>query len=312
MRTRTRVTISIEEAASLIKKGEIVAFPTETVYGLGANALNATAVRKIFEAKGRPNDNPLIVHVHAISQIHAIARITPIARTLMKAFWPGPLSIVLPKKKTIPKEVTAGHSSVCIRMPALFITRQFLKKAGIPVAAPSANISGRPSPTTWKHVYHDLHGKIPLILMGKSTQHGIESTVIDCTKKIPILLRPGSITQEEIEKTIGKIKSHKKGKKMKSPGMKHKHYAPTAMVKIIDEPAEIQKTTSKIAYIGMKRCTLKILKMNPKNVKQYARAAFHFFRKCDDKKIKIIYAQRIEKKEIGTALMDRLERAAKR
>ncbi len=307
----TRLTRSTTIAANELKRGNIVAFPTETVYGLGANVFDARAVKKIFVAKGRPGDNPLIVHIHDLKQLNELSsHVTPNAKKLMKTFWPGPLTIVLKCTPNVPRVVTAGLSTVGIRMPAHTIARTFLQKAGVPVAAPSANTSGKPSPTAWQHVRADLNEKIPLILQGKASAHGIESTVVDCSKKIPVLLRPGSITVEELEKAVGRIITHvKKGERAASPGMKHKHYTPNATVKLITHPREIPAHTPNCAYIGITPNTRKMLNENPASVKQYARKLFHFFRACDDKGIKTIYAQRVSEKGLGRALMDRLERA---
>lgn len=308
----TRTTRSIRAAANEIKNGNIVAFPTETVYGLGANALDERAVRKIFAAKGRPSDNPLIVHIHSEKQISQLVKRTPnTARKLMRAFWPGPLTIVLPRRKIIPTIVSAGLETVGIRMPAHSTAKKFLQRVNVPIAAPSANISGRPSPTKWEHVYEDLHGKIPLILKGKHAQHGIESTVVDCTKKIPILLRPGSITLEALEKIVGKVKIIvSKKSPAASPGMKHAHYQPKARVKLIAHPNEIPLHQKNTAYIGITPCKRKNLNENVRNEKQYAKKLFHFFRECDAKGIRIIYAQKVSHAGVGRALMDRLQRAA--
>ncbi len=309
---QTRSTNNVREAARLIQGREIVAFPTETVYGLGANALDEKAVAKIFIAKGRPADNPLIVHIYSEKQLSLLVKKIPNnAKKLMRAFWPGPLTIVLPRKKIIPPNVSAGLSTVGIRMPAHATARKLLQYAHTPIAAPSANTSGKPSPTSWKHVYDDLHGKIPLILKGKNAQHGIESTVIDCSHAQPVLLRPGSITLEQLEKVIGPIQTKiSKKSPAASPGMRHKHYSPRARVKIITHPKEIPARSTRCAYIGLEKCARKIVCKHPQNEREYAQQLFAFFRVCDRKNIRVIYAQRVTNKGVGRALMDRLMRAA--
>ncbi len=235
----------IRQAVRLIRRGEVVAFPTETVYGLGANALNPSAVKKIFEAKGRPADNPLIIHIHNKKDLKKLARDIPeITEKIIEKFWPGPLTIVLKKSKIVPKITTGGLNTVAIRMPQNKIASLLIKEAGVPLAAPSANFFGRPSPTLAKHVSADLAGRISMILDGGKTKIGIESTVIDLTGKTPMLLRPGGVTLEQIQRLLGEIKIHPmiKGKKSKlihrSPGMKYKHYSPNAKVILIEGPTQ--------------------------------------------------------------------------
>ncbi|MEK6958364.1 MAG: L-threonylcarbamoyladenylate synthase, partial [archaeon] len=234
----------ILEAARIIRKGGLVAFPTETVYGLGANAFNTEAVRKIFRAKGRPFDDPLIVHVCSEKQVYELAEEVAFeAKVLMDKFWPGPLTIVMRKSKKVPAITTANLGTVAIRMPKNRIACALIRKAGVPIAAPSANTFSRPSPTTAGHVLADLKGKIPLILDGGTTRIGIESTVIDLSGKKPVLLRPGAVTLEQLQKTIGKVQVHgavksTPGKNKKkifalAPGMKYRHYAPKAKVILV-------------------------------------------------------------------------------
>ncbi len=307
----TRVTGSIHTAAKAIQHGEIVAFPTETVYGLGANAFDKRAVKKIFEAKGRPADNPLIVHIYSTSQLPEIVQnVPPVAHQLITHFWPGPLSIVFKRNKKIPDMVTGGLPTVCVRMPNHYLAKKFLKKTGVPIAAPSANLSGKPSPTTWKHVWNDLNGKIPLILKGTAALHGIESTVVDCTAKTPRLLRPGVITLEQLQKIAGKINTHST-KHTASPGMQHQHYAPQGKVILINDPTDIRLKQNNKAYIGITPSTQKIFQLNPANVNQYARQLFSFFRTCDSQNISFIYAQKVSEIKLGRALMDRLRRATR-
>ncbi|MDR3318621.1 MAG: threonylcarbamoyl-AMP synthase [Clostridiales bacterium] len=220
---------SIAEGAEIIRRGGVVAFRTETVYGLGANAYDAAAVRQIFRAKGRPSDNPLIVHLPSVGGIETVAREVPdYAGILIDRFMPGPLSLVLKKRPLIPDAVTAGLDTVAVRVPADAAAREFIAAAGVPVAAPSANLSGRPSPTAAAHVLADMNGKIPLILGEELAVVGLESTVLDCTVYPPQILREGGITREQIEAALGITLSgaEKNSDKPRAPGMKYKHYAP--------------------------------------------------------------------------------------
>lgn len=312
MTKKTILTISPAEAAAFIKKGGLVAFPTETVYGLGANVFDETAVKKIFEAKQRPADNPLIAHVGDRNQIGLLAdEIPPAASQLVDKFFPGPLTVVLRKRGAVPETVTAGLDTIGVRMPGEKITREFLKECGTPVAAPSANISGRPSPTTWEAVLEDLDGRIDCILKGAPARVGLESTVIDCTVHPPVVLRPGAVSLEELREVVpetaasGDIASDAP----KSPGMKHKHYSPGAKVIVLDETTPAAE--SKCAFIGIseppfecslvRRCT---------TADDYAGALFGFFRECDRKGISLIYCEPVSEEGIGAALMDRIRRAA--
>ena len=232
---------SILEASELIKSGEVVAFPTETVYGLGANALDPRAVEKIFRAKGRPGDNPLIVHVSKTQDVDKLVKeLPPKARALMETFWPGPLTIVFKKSSVIPSEVTAGLNTVAIRMPNHPVALRLIDYSGLPIAAPSANRSGHISPTTARHVLEDMDGIIPLILDGGKCRVGLESTVLDMTSDIPVILRPGGVTLEMLEGILGEVrvdlsvlKPVANGQKARSPGMKYVHYAPRAQVLIV-------------------------------------------------------------------------------
>lgn len=227
---------SIAKAARLIREGELVGMPTETVYGLGANALSEAAVRKIFEAKGRPQDNPLIVHVSCVEEIPPLVKGIPkAAKRLMDAFWPGPMTLILPKADCIPRAVSAGLDTVGIRLPQSEDARALIAASGVPIAAPSANRSGKPSPTTAQHVLADMDGRIPLILDGGPCRVGLESSVIDATGEEPVILRPGGITPEMVRAVLGNVRvdEHvmsplREGDVARSPGMKYKHYAPSA------------------------------------------------------------------------------------
>ena len=230
----------IEEAGKIIREGGLVAFPTETVYGLGANALDSEAVKKIFIAKGRPQDNPLIIHVASKDVSGLVHSISDTAKKLIDKFWPGPLTVILNKKDIVPNTTSANLATVGIRMPNSEIALELIKKAGKPIAAPSANISGKPSPTEVYRCIEDLNGKIDYILGGESSNIGVESTIVDCTVEPPMVLRPGGITLEmlqQVNKDIaidpGLMKKPSENLKPKAPGMKYRHYAPKADLKII-------------------------------------------------------------------------------
>ena len=232
---------SLELAARLIREGELVAFPTETVYGLGANALDEKAVAKIYFVKGRPGNNPLIAHLHDQAQAEALCHWTDQARTLAEAFWPGPLTMILKRREVVPASVSAGLDTLALRMPSNEHARAFLKRCDLPVAAPSANRSGRPSPTLAQHVWDDLNGLIPLILDGGSAQVGLESTVIDLTGEQPTILRPGAVTPEQIALLLGScalapslLRPLKRGEVARSPGMLHRHYAPKGRLTLVE------------------------------------------------------------------------------
>ena len=243
---------ALTRAGELIREGQLVGFPTETVYGLGANALDADAVRRIFEAKGRPGDNPLIVHISAIDQLAPLIAGTPspAARALMDAWWPGPMTLIFPKSDLVPMAVTAGLSTVAVRFPAHPAARALIDAAKRPIAAPSANRSGRPSPTTAAHVMEDMDGRIPLILDGGPCEVGVESTVIDMTGGEPRILRPGGVTPDMIASVAGSagvdpavMRPLKEGEVARSPGMKYRHYAPKGALTIVQgaEDAVVRK-----------------------------------------------------------------------
>lgn len=317
---KTIVTSSIKKAAGAIKSGNLAAFPTETVYGLGANALDSRAVKKIFIAKGRPSDNPLIVHVYSKKQVGQVAgKITPLAKKIMDRLFPGPISVVVRKSPLVPKEVTGGLDTVCVRMPSLGITRRFLKECGVPVAAPSANLSGRPSPTTYGHVLDDLDGRIRVILKGPPARHGLESTVVDCTGKVPRILRAGSTPAEKIMEAAGisspNVSRARRGKAKRAlaPGMKYRHYAPNGKVEIVKSPAGIPKNAKKWAYIGLSRpktsrgCVKCVIVAGKE---AYARKLFAFLRECDRLGAERIYCQEVGESGQGMAIMERLFKAA--
>ncbi|MFP4227534.1 MAG: L-threonylcarbamoyladenylate synthase [Salinivenus sp.] len=313
----TVLTTSPEEAARFIREGELSAFPTETVYGLGADALRATAVQKIFEAKGRPSDNPLIVHVVADHQVdHLAASIPDAGRRLMEAFWPGPLTVILPKSDAVPSVVTANLSTVGLRWPRHPVAQAFLTACRTPVAAPSANRSGRPSPTTWQAVHHDLDGRIACILKGGRTEAGVESTVVDCTGTPPTVLRPGAIPVEALRDRIGQVRTgdSDSAEGARSPGTRHRHYAPRASVVCVSSPTEAAPGP-RAAYIGREAppdpegfARVRVAE----TLEAYAEALFHFFRQADADGVEVIYAQTVAERGLGRALNDRLRRAAAR
>ncbi|WP_457754139.1 L-threonylcarbamoyladenylate synthase [Thermococcus sp.] len=319
----------IKIAAKFIREGKLVAFPTETVYGLGADALNEKAVRRIFEAKGRPTDNPLIVHIARFKQLYELARNVPReAEILAEHFWPGPLTIVLPKKDNVPKITTGGLNTVAIRMPAHEIALNLVKASGRPIAAPSANISGKPSPTLAEHVVDDFYGKIECIIDGGEVKIGVESTVLDLTTKPPTLLRPGGLPLEEIERIIGKIKIHPavKGKTVdiaKAPGMKYKHYAPNAQVIVIEGDREKVKEKIKTLLKEYKKRGIKVGIMATgdfyeadayvnlgNSEEEVAKNLFRALRELDKSGVDVILAEGIEEKGLGLAVMNRLRKAA--
>ncbi len=315
---KTRITRSPRLAGKTIQAGGVVAFPTETVYGLGADAFCEPAVEAIFRAKGRPQDNPLIVHLSEASHVEQVAaQITPAAQAAMNEFFPGPLTVVVPRHPDLPLTVTAGLDTVGIRCPDHPVAQALLQECGCPVAAPSANRSGRPSPTTWQAVAEELDGRVDAILKGEVAQIGLESTVIDCTHSCPVLLRAGAISLEQLQEIWPAIRlasSSTREGPARSPGMNHRHYAPTARVQLIASPAELPPDHAAVsAYIGLDRdgfpgrprrlCVCE-------NVTDYARQLFHFFRVCEKAGISRIYCQSVPEKGLGHALMDRIRRAA--
>lgn len=309
---KTLLTRSPDEAAAIIKGGGLVAFPTETVYGLGANVFDEKAIAKIFKAKQRPSDNPLIAHISSVEQIKLLAvEITEGSQKFVDAFFPGPLTIVLKKRSEVPEIATAGLDTIGIRMPRFELARKFLLACETPVVAPSANLSGRPSPTTWQSVAEDINGRIDCILQGDATEIGLESTVVDCTSDVPLILRNGSVTIEELREVIPttRIYRTRETEVPRSPGLRHKHYSPAARIVIVDrtELADLPNA----AYIGLNARVEKFDRTTIcSTIDQYARSLFEFFRECDRAGVKTIYCERVEEKGIGAALMDRLRRAA--
>ena len=312
----------IARASEILREGGLVAVPTETVYGLGADAYNKDAALKIFAAKGRPADNPLIVHIADVSQLDGIvSEVNENAKKLMDAFWPGPLTIVMKKSDKIPYEVSAGLDTVAVRMPSHPAARKLLKTCGLPVAAPSANTSGKPSPTSARHVYDDMNGKIDAIVDGGRCEVGLESTVVDVTDDIPRLLRPGGITYEQLCGALGEvIKNYefKDGETPRSPGVKYKHYAPKAEVYIVkgDFPGCVASAADKYKKVGVlchesyefpENCDVKYMGKNPS---EYANTLFANLRAFDKDGVDIIFAEDIDDLGINLAVSNRLYKAA--
>jgi L-threonylcarbamoyladenylate synthase len=326
---------SLEDAANVLRSGGLVVFPTETVYGLGANALDSEAVRGIFQAKGRPQDNPLIIHVASLDIGKYVSEIPEIATKLMEKYWPGPMTIILKKSELVPGITSAGLNSIGIRMPKNKIALELIKKAGVPIAAPSANISGRPSPTEVSRCIDDLQGRVDYIIGGEKSEVGLESTIIDCTVSPPCVLRPGGITLEmlkEIDEDIyidpAIMKKPDESFKPKAPGMKYRHYAPKAQVKIVE--GELQKTIAKINeivqnYIDDNKVVgivatdetidsypdcIKVSLGSRNELNIIAYNLFEVLRTFDDKEVDIIISEAFEEKGVGIAIMNRLRKAA--
>ncbi|MFK3814624.1 L-threonylcarbamoyladenylate synthase [Bacillus halotolerans] len=320
----------IAQAAALLRENEVVAFPTETVYGLGANAKSTDAVKKIYEAKGRPSDNPLIVHIADISQLDGLTGPAPDkAKILMKRFWPGALTLILPcKPGALSPRVTAGLDTVAVRMPDHPLALALIRAAGLPIAAPSANLSGKPSPTKAEHVAHDLDGRIAGMMDGGSTGIGVESTVLSCAGEIPVLLRPGGITKEQIEAEIGPILVDKgladQNEKPISPGMKYTHYAPSAPLVISEGSPERIQTLIQEYQQGGKRVGVLTTEENADfysadyvkscgrrdQLETVAAALYDALRSFDEEKVDFIIAESFPDTGVGLAIMNRLMKAA--
>ena len=324
------------EAAAILKKGGLVAFPTETVYGLGADALNEEAARKIYAAKGRPSDNPLIAHVAKKEDIEPLVREIPEAgKKLMDAFWPGPLTLIFPKSGRVPKGTTGGLDTVAVRMPSDPVARRLIELAGTPVAAPSAKTSGRPSPTTAEHVRQDMDGRIEMIVDGGPVGIGVESTIVDVTGEIPMVLRPGAITMEMLKKCVGAVEIDpailgpvSQDFKPKAPGMKYRHYAPKADLTIVSgETEDVVRAINRMAAereseglsVGI-ICTDETRALYPRGVvrsmgvrarqETIAHNLYAVLREFDDLNADVIYSESFEGGELSQAIMNRLCKAA--
>lgn len=316
---------ALSESAKLIKSGEVVGIPTETVYGLAANALDENAVKKIYIAKGRPSDNPLIVHISDISELSAlVAEIPEKVKIMAEKFWPGPLTMIMKKSDIIPNTTSGGLDTVAVRMPQSEYARAIIKACGVPLAAPSANLSGSPSPTNAKYVYDDMNGRIPLIIDGGKSKIGVESTVITFATDIPTLLRPGGVTVEEIRDTIGEVKVDdavlhelRDSEKAASPGMKYKHYAPKADITILKGSLEqfIEYTKGKdffaLVFEGEEKYFENAVTYGkPLDAVSEANRLFDALRELDEKGAKTVYARCPELSGVGLAVYNRLIRSA--
>ncbi len=327
----------IQTAAQIIRKGGLVAFPTETVYGLGANALNSDAVAALFEAKKRPLDNPPIVHVASPSEVHRLAREVPKkAELLMEKFWPGPLTLVFKRSRIVPNVTVAGLDTIAIRMPKHRVALALIKESGCPIAAPSANLAGKPSPTIAHHVCEDLDGRIDAIIDSGPTNIGVESTVVDISVDSPMVLRPGGTTLEALEQVLGEVKVHPfvqaeqelPLEKISSPGMKHRHYAPKAEVILVEGaiPAVIKKIQELTESFKLKGVKVGILATDETqtsykamvvkslgsrlNLPLIAQNLFRLLREVDEENVGVILAEGVGSEEMGLAIMNRLRKAS--
>ena len=316
-------------AAKLINDGEVVGMPTETVYGLAGNAYCESAVKKIFEAKGRPQDNPLIVHISEFSEIYDLVSDVPEnAKKLAEKFWPGPLTMILPKSKKVPYAVTAGLETVAVRCPSHPVANMFIKACGVPIAAPSANLSGKPSPTKAEHVFNDLNGRIPLVIDGGESEEGVESTVILLACKTPRLLRPGNVTIGQLRSVLGEVDVDnavlnplEQGQKVSSPGMKYKHYSPNAQVILVKgEYAKFclfvneNNETGTCAMVfngeGSGLCCPCFTYGDEDDYRSLSNRLFDVLRELDEKNMKKCYVRCPRENDDDLAVMNRLLRAA--
>lgn len=320
----------VEEAARLLKAGQLVGFPTETVYGLAANARNAEASAAIYDAKGRPRDNPMIVHIAQLEELYGVvAQVTPQALQLAQAFWPGPLTIILPRGESIPAVVSAGLDTVSVRMPSHPVARAILKASGLPLAAPSGNLSGRPSPTTAAYMLEDMQGRIPLIVDGGPCSVGVESTVVSLCGETPLILRPGAVTAEQMSAVLGcpvqlshaVTEGLKEGEKPQSPGMKYKHYAPKAEVTLVTGTLQqyVQYVNEHAGPGCMALCFAEdvgaltvpsISYGGAQRPEQQAQQLFTALRQLDEQGAKTVFAHCPQKTGVALAVYNRLLRAA--
>ena len=332
----------VREAAEVVRKGGIVAFPTETVYGLGADTYNEAAVRKVFEAKMRPVDNPLIVHIADLDQLYEVAVDVPTsAMSLASRFWPGPLTLLLRKSGRVPGVVTANRDTVAVRMPAHPVALALIRESGVPIAAPSANLAGRPSPTTAEHVIKDLYGRVDLIIDSGETIYGVESTIVDLTREPPVLLRPGAMPVEEVEKALGErlvIPPFARGLGMAdaalAPGMKYRHYAPLKRLTVVEgDYSDLDGYARRVLEVVMEAarrgsrpvvlCStetagiyraagIKVIELGPRsNVFIVARNLFKALRAIDEMPdVDEAYSEGFEEKGLGLAIMNRLRKAS--
>ena len=337
-------TVWLAEAAGILRSGGLVAFPTETVYGLGGNALDPEAAKKIYAAKGRPSDNPLILHIADMEALSGIAKeIPPMAEKLADAFWPGPMTMVFEKRPEVPDATTGGLPTAAVRMPAHPTALALIRAAGLPIAAPSANLSGRPSPTTAAHVWEDLHDRIPMILDGGPCGIGLESTVVDVTGEVPVILRPGYVTREMIAEVCGAcsvdpaVEHPTEGMRPKAPGMKYRHYAPKAPLTLVEGEAKAaaEKIASlaaeaagkglRVGILGTEETAALYRELLPEAVKDrirvqvigsrkdpssVARNLFAVLRAFDETGEEELFGETFPTDHLGFAVMNRLEKAA--
>ncbi|MEH6904582.1 L-threonylcarbamoyladenylate synthase [Neobacillus drentensis] len=320
----------VVDAANFLRDNEVVALPTETVYGLGGNAESDVAVAKIFAAKGRPSDNPLIIHIADKKQLSTfVAEVPDKAEVLMEAFWPGPLTIIFKKKEGVLAEsATAGLTTVAVRMPDHPVALALLKSCGLPIAAPSANSSGKPSPTNAQHVLDDLNGKIAGVIDGGATGIGVESTVIDCTETIPVILRPGGVTKEQLKAVIGEVRVDAaltdEAARPKAPGMKYQHYAPNAPLFMVSGTTQfLQSLVEEKRTAGLRVGVLTteeqvdVLEADVvlacgkrEELETVATALYDTLRKFNLKQVDIIFSEVFPNEGVGNAIMNRLQKAA--
>lgn len=339
---------ALKEAAKLICEGELVAFPTETVYGLGADGLNDLATKKIYAAKGRPSDNPLILHIAKKEDILALTtNLNSNAKILIEKFWPGPLTLVVEKSKIIPKTVSAGLNTVAVRMPSTKIARDFIEFANTPIAAPSANKSGRPSPTNAKDVLDDMDGLIAGIIDGGSSNIGVESTIVDTTSMVPMILRPGGITKQMLEDVLGVVEldpalnlepKNDESFAPKAPGMKYRHYAPKAKMILFEGEEALDKLVQELLKLDFEKECIglliseeekaflesklrktkghgikalnKLLIHTWRNKKELAEALYTYLRRFDHEKVSVIFATGVCEEGLGLAIMNRMRKSA--
>lgn len=326
----------LQEAARILQNGGLVAFPTETVYGLGANALDEEAARKIYAAKGRPSDNPLIAHISCLKELEPlVAEIPEAGRKLAEAYWPGPLTMVFPKSEKVPYGTTGGLDTVAVRMPSDPVANRLIALAGVPIAAPSANTSGRPSPTMAEHVYQDMNGRIEMIIDGGPVGIGLESTIVDVSGEVPTLLRPGAVTLEMLKETVGRVEVDpalqgplRADVRPKAPGMKYRHYAPKAALTLVEGEtdavvAEINRLVKEHLACGERVgviCTEETKDRYPEGMvrcigercheETIAHNLFAVLREFDDLQADCIFSESFSKDHLGQAIMNRLTKAA--
>lgn len=325
----------VKKAGALLREGKLVVFPTETVYGLGANGLDAEAVKRIFEAKGRPSDNPLILHISSAGQMdRLVSRVPENALKLMERFWPGPMTLVMEKSPLVPGAVTAGLDTVAIRMPDHPVAKAVIEHAGVPIAAPSANLSGKPSPTSARHVIEDLMGRVDMIIDSGDVLIGVESTVVDLTSGKATVLRPGGVTLEQLREALGEVDldpgliSHGDNIIPRAPGMKYTHYSPEAEVIIVDGRLEDIVDRIKSMTAGLEDSGKRVGILATEQTKdRYARGLvisagdrntpatiaanlFGLLREFDRKGVDVILAEAIEERDVGLAVMNRLLKSA--